>query len=464
MEYKDTYFFNGQVALQAASEQNRYGALKQFLQVCYYDGEKIQSDLINLIHLPIGNLVDGLGMGTARLPTGLNLGGLEVSEDVRMKIIENFRISLRKAYEKRNEFNSSYYEVSKNTELNFNESLRFYLVANKSTQVMQYISYNVTKALKAAGYNVFYDLNYGIEDENCLKNMSQFNPHVTININHLNNDFLSPDVYNFVWFQDFMPILLDKKKMKLRKRDFIFHLTDGLEKKLHAKKVFSRYQGFCIDTSTYKPNKSIKKEKKIVFIGSSYMKNFQNIQADQKDFICDLIYQAYLKDGIMPSKKRRKIAKKFKIDEVSLGHIFNYVERDLALLYIVQNMKEYEIEVYGPGWDTYEVMHTIYKGSLSYGEEISRVYNSAMYSLVLGGYVLQQRTLESAASGCIPIVVDSRINDTMVQECYEESLIFIKTADDLQNVLDEEPNRELECIVKYNSYDKFVQTMRGLIK
>lgn len=187
--YEDIYFLNPVEALRVATEQNRWGENNYFLQVCYYDGEKIESDLVNLIHLPIDNLLEGLAYGTLRIPSKIDFEGLELSDEIKVNVELNFNMSIQQVQMYRNQFNAQYLHKMKNSAPDFSEPLRFYLSASSSTQVMQYVSKNIADTLQAMGYDVLFELSHGMEDTSSLKNMSEFNPHATINVNHLHNPF-----------------------------------------------------------------------------------------------------------------------------------------------------------------------------------------------------------------------------------------------------------------------------------
>ncbi len=85
MKYRDTYFLSSEEALRVASQQNKQNN-GYWLQTCYYEGEKIESDLVNLIHLPLGNLVDDLANGRYRIPEKVEFEGLDISDDIKISI------------------------------------------------------------------------------------------------------------------------------------------------------------------------------------------------------------------------------------------------------------------------------------------------------------------------------------------------------------------------------------------
>lgn len=466
--YEDIYFLNPQEALRVASQQNRWGG-GAFLQVCYYNGEKIESDLPNLIQLPLNNLLEGLAHGIYRLPSQINFDGLELSPEIQSEIEANFKLSITQVREYRQKLNTQYLQKAKSAKPDFKEPLRFYLHASANTDVMQHMSKNIAQALESMGYDVLFNLYIGMEDLECFKLLSEFNPHAVININHFNNQFISEDVFNFIWVQDMFAAAQLSQSNQLRKRDVVFHLIHSLAHLLSMKNIESLPQGFCINTGVYKHRDSIKRENKIVMIGSSYKKVFNEVQHKEKNKIAKLLLKFYLsnEDNTLANFQKYFIYLKEKFNVATnyeLGTIVNYVERDLILSEIAKMNLDYELEVYGWGWES-TPLKSFYKGVLPYGEDISKVYNSAKYALVLGGYVLQQRTLEAAASGCIPLVFETP-NHQVAQEdesCFEKSLVFFKKLGDLPSILNKNHSLDLNCIVESNSYQTFAQKMINII-
>lgn len=262
---EDTYFLNPKEALRVAQEQNRWGENDSLLQVCYYEGELINSHLPNLIYLPLDNMLESLVYGVHRIPTKIDFTGLELSEEIRVEVLLNFNHSIEQVKMYRKQLNKQYYTQMKNSKPDFNEKWRFYLSASSSTQVMQHVSKNIASSLQDLGYEVLYHLYYGTEDVGSLKVMAEFNPHVTININHMMNEFLSSEIFNFVWFQDMMPALKSEEKILFRKRDYIFYLIEEFQGLLQKKGIEARYQPFCINTKLFKERPEIKREKNSLY-------------------------------------------------------------------------------------------------------------------------------------------------------------------------------------------------------
>nr|WP_321266975.1 hypothetical protein [uncultured Sulfurimonas sp.] len=461
----DTYFLSPQEALRVAKQQNRSDDQDhEFLQVCYYNGEKIDSDLINLVHLPINSLVDDLAQGEYKLPTEIDFNGLEASQEEVDAISKNLVTAIKQAQSYRKELNEIYANRLRDAKLDFCEPLRFYLFAHSCTTVMQHISKNIVDVLIDMGYEVLFHLYEGIEDYHCYKKMFEFNPHVTININFLRNDFLSDDVFNFVWIQDPMPYLSDDSTIKLRKRDYVFSLIKTLDDLLEKKGVEFQRQSFCINEEVYKLDHSIKREKKIVFIGSSYLHLIPEDNEQVGEAVKYMI-SLFHAGAEFTSDKIDQISNTFKIDKNYLTtRIVPFIIRDIGLIDLCQIKSKYKIEIYGSGWDKYEILEPYYKGMLTYGEDIAKVYNSATFAFAPHPqYILQQRTLEATACGAIPIVYDCRKLSN--EKTYSEAIVFFKTYKDIEKVLlKKPPKKDFKRLLQENSYKAFVDKILGIIK
>ena len=461
MEYRDTYFLNSEEALRVAGKQNRWNG-GEALQVCYYDGEKIESDLVNLVHLPIDTLIDTLALGTFRLPKEIDFTGLDITEGIIQEIRNNFILSINQATQLRNELNKHYYQKIKNAKLDFNEPLRFYMLSNTNTQVMQYVYKNIAMALEKMSYEVCLHMVHGCEDEKCLKVIAEFNPHVTININHFNNLYINDNIFNFIWFQDVMQVLVSDQDIHLRARDFVYSLIPEFDRIINAKNISCKRQSFCINGNIYKKYPEVIKEKKVVFIGSSYKFYIRNKKME--DAAKNLI-SIYNNGGSITTQYLEEIAYKFDISMVRALEIANYIVRDLSVLALCKIKSQYKVEVYGYGWENYDEVKPFYKGVLHHGEDISKVYNSATFALAPHlQYILQQRVLEASSSGTIPIVYDCR--DWTKENQYNDIFEFFKTKEDLENILNqiEVPEKDFTQLLVKHSYESFINKILKTIE
>jgi len=471
--YEDIYFLDSKEALRVAAEHNRWGVDVAYnLQACYYDGQKIESDLPNLFHLPIENLLEGLVYGRERIPSQIDFSGLDISSKVKMEILTHFNITMEQAKQYRVQINLKYLNEIKNFKPDFSEPLRFYLMANDQTTVMQFVSKNIADVLKDMGYEVLYDLYRGTEDATCFKKIYELKPHVTININHLNNKFLSDDVFNFVWFQDYMEILKNDENIKLRERDFIFHLIKDFADFLRIKGIESKYQPFCIDETRFKKREDIKKEKKIVFIGSSYSFRIEKLKNDSSfnEVFADALKifeeKSCLKNLEHNDSDIRYLMNKYNKSEQYIADIYAYLTRDYCVEKLCSIETDYQIEVYGYGWEKNDKVKSYFKGKVEYGEDISKIYNSATYGFCPGGYVLMQRTLECACSETVPLVLDTRADlDSEYDKKLEESIEFFHIKD-LEEILKKPlpKDKRYDYAKEQHSYKHLVKRYLNIIK
>lgn len=454
MEYFDSYFASSSEALTIALQNNKILAPNKQVksrQICYYAGDKIVDAPSNCIHVPFESFVDFFSNTKNRLPVKFYI---EESIDKQLTTVkQNIENRIKELKSK----------IQKQEPIFTDKKLRIFAFGCRETVLIQHIVKSIIEAANTLGYETL--LHTQTNDlESCserfyLESLYSFNPHITININHLNNDFLNKYIYNFIWFQDYMPILTDDRKIVLRDRDTVLFLTNEIKYFLEKKGISSSYQAFCINNKLFKKRNSIEREEKIVFIGSSYKHDFDKINNKLKYKASEEIFNIYIKSGYISRKRFKYFQSYYDLSYYDLSYLCAYVERDLLLKYILNMDLKIKIELYGRNWDYENVFKEHYKCVLEYGEEVSRIYNSAKYTLVLGEYVLQQRTLEAAASGTIPLVLDVRIDEeNCIGKCYEESLEFFKIPDELTSILKMNNKKDLDCIVNSNSYESFIES------
>jgi hypothetical protein len=388
-----------------------------------------------------------------------------------MEILTHFNMTMQQAKQYRAQLNSHYVNELKNLKLDFSEPLRFYLMASDRTTVMQFISKNIAEILKEMGYEVLFDLYRGTEDATCFKKIYEFKPHVTININHLNNRFLSEDVFNFVWFQDPMEHLVNDAPMYIRDRDYIFSyqtiFTEILLKKGVDKQKIFKQQVFPINPKEFFLDDKVTREDKIVFVGSFYPDDYGSYIPEHinKEFI------KLIENGISLSKERiRSIYNNYNLTMPEELNFINYIQqsyiRNMCVDWLSHNKKE-KIEIYGYRWENSNNEQVIskYKGKVQ-REDLNALYNSVKYVLAASGQVINtQRLGEIIYSGAIPVIYDSRdISDE--DETWDEECLYFKTKEELDYILDNkiEPKQyRTKKILDYFSYDSFINTILNQI-
>jgi hypothetical protein len=467
---QDTYFLNAQVALEEANKENKLYIhnVIESTQICYYNGEKLENAPYNCINVPVKDLVEYFSTTKNRVPTNIEIrnSSLKIEE---IPALKNYFIQYINAAKQK--MNSNIIEISnkiKELKPNFNEKrLRVYISTCRETTTMQYMSLTIAETFKSLGYDVFVTTQeHDIQACTILegfKNILEFNPHIIFTINHIYSHFFNDNIFNFIWFQDPMPVLVNNAPIVLKNRDYIFSLVKEFDEYLNKKDVSYMRQSFCLNDKVYKKYKNIKREKKIVFIGSSYYRFRESRDLEEKVY---LYIEKLFTQGISFSESViDEISIKFNITRLDLdSRIIPYVVRDMSVRWLCSIDTDYKIELYGWGWDMYEETKEYYKGSLSYGEEISKVYNSATYVFSPHQkYLLQQRVFEGAGSGAIPILYD--IKDITDEDNYNEAFIYFRTKSDLKNILNKkEPvKKNLSRLLNENTYSAFVNKMIKIV-
>jgi len=459
MQYQDTYYFS---FIEAKKEAIQHNVSNYNLQICYYDGEKVDTSLINLIHLPYQDIVNVLGKGNSRIPTLLSFDGIDKPYEEMVEIAKNTNLLFEQAKVLHCNITNQYIAKIKNNKPNFKQKLRFYLAANNTTKVMSNVSKNIVETLKNNNCEVKFLLDYGCDFWKEVKVIAEYNPHIIININHLNNGTLNEDIYNIIWIQDFFAIKQLEGK-KLRKRDFIFSLIPEFDAQLDSLGITCQRQSFCVNNEIFKVDTKIEKKKKIVFIGSSY-RSF--IDFEKYDTIIQELTYEFENGRIFNEKYLKSIGIKYSLNPKFIEEkLLHYIIRDISVLNLCNINTNYVIEIYGRGWDEYSVLKNFCKGEIKYGEEISKIYNSATYALCPHPLsILQQRTFESSASGAIPLVYDCR--ELTTESTYEEAVIYFRTTNDLEKILqnDNIPKKDFTNLLEENSYKHFITKILDIVK
>jgi len=468
----DTYFINALDALKEAKKQNKVQLNKILTgtQVCYYAGEKLKRTPSNCINVPFENIFTYFRDTENRKPETISYKNTKFDKSQRNILTAKIIQTINQAFLAQDKLIREYKEKIKKNKPDFKEKKwRIFIPTSTSTSVMQHVSKHIATSFEAMGYKVLFF----IEKNNLqypsllaqVKAHYEFNPHITINLNHFNNTYLHKKVCNIVWIQDPMASITDKKSQVIvRPRDIIYSLAKPLDYYLEEKKVPFTRQNFAINRSVFKKDKKVKREKKIVFVGSSYL---SNLNENTPTALLNEILQMFKKGLDFDEDTVQRIALKYNQDFSYINtRVITFIIRDFSIIEICKIQTDYQVEIYGWGWERYSEVKPFYKGPLKYGPDIARVFNSAKYSLSPhSGSLIQQRVLESAACGCIPIVYDCKVMDS--PPFYTKNLVFYKQLSSLKKILKKSPKRKLKKLVNKNSYTKFakriIKEVEGII-
>ena len=449
---QDTYFYNVIDAIKESKEDNDVYLGHPTIfgkQICYYNADKKVDELPeNCIFVPLENFYNYFSNTKYRLPKRLVIYKDDLKEsEILLDAIET-TINIIK--NERKQLEAVYLKEIKNLEPDFNDKkLRVLLPASRLTTVMQYVSKGIYEVLK--DYNNL-EVKLSIEETDfddvqdilpLLVDMYNFNPHIIISINHV-FQFINEKVFNFVWFQDAMPFLINKEIYKNRQREFFFSLTKHQDKMLEAKQIPFQRQNFAINDKLFKINKKIKREDKIVFIGSSYNSFVDNSFVTKE--IIDELETRYELGEEFSNEYMEDFSKKFNISK-------EYLELKLIPY----------IEIYGWGWDIYPETKQYFKGELKHGQEIADVYSSAKFTLAPhSAYIIQQRVLEAIFCGCQPVLYDCRNMD--VGPYYEDVFLYYKSKGDLLNSFVATKEKNYVDFKKEFTYKNFAEKILNIVE
>jgi len=471
-ESTDCYFFDRNLALEIANQQNRIATIHPSidgLQICYYDGELIENAPQNLINVKFKDILSFLINTRLRYPSRV-IYPTQASATQQHEITQLFNRVINEAGSQREQLAVGYENRirAQQPAHTAGEPFRIYFRACRLTTVMQYVSRNLAKTFESLGHHSLVS----VEDNDMeilhkmlhLKGQYEFDPHICININHPNNQYLNEDVVNIVWWQDPMPLIKKMQPLHWRKKDVVFSLTPPLDKYLvqcGAKNI--QRQLFCTDTHVFNTKPDIQRENKIIFVGASYITHLsQNARNMEKNADALRELASLLELGTNISEDIiTQIAKNYDMDyEHVFWNLYHVVVRNKTVEWLCE-YTTLPVEVYGYEWEFNNIVKPFYKGSLQHGEELVNAYNSARYTLVSHPFeVNSQRLNEATACGCIPLVYDCR--HSAEQPHWDNELMYFKTRNDLYRILDNNEGTPVPHIGEHFSYESLAKRIIGI--
>ncbi|MBF0192921.1 MAG: tetratricopeptide repeat protein [Magnetococcales bacterium] len=471
IDTRDIYFLNSELALETAKKNNRIPQTVHISaqQVCYYSGNKIENSPKNLIHVPAKDIVPFFSASKLRFPSA-------VEYNPEIAIEKSTALSMAKIFDK---------IVSSNRSLTLQllnksqvqkpvyvpgEPLRFFLYSSRITVVMQYSSRNIAKALRNNGCDVIMMVEESDIEEitplHMIQEYLRLSPHCIININHINNNWLHPDVYNIIWWQDYMDGV-EKEKAQLRERDITLTADPSLLPYL-IKSGFKdiKRQEFCVDTDVFQNITPQNERKKAVFIGISYTTRLQNLEGEKQALE---LLQAQMDSGsAITTDFLHFVAKKTDLPfkyVYDVGPLFTHVVRETAVKWLCELAPQLDlkVEVYGRGWEDNPIINPYFKGPIEHGPNIAKIYNETKYAVSASPYVVDsQRLSEIAACGAIPVMYDSR--PFSAKPHWDDECLWFNSQDEFNDCFTKKPKNNAGIIAQTNSYDAFAKRIIELIK
>lgn len=461
----DTYFFDRELARKTALQQNRVKLEHPTidgLQICYHDGEPFENGPMNLVPVKFEYLSQFIANTRLRhpmamvFPPNVSKNDIDFISPVAEKMV-NDALKARKDLAKAQKLRCRNLTPS----FDEHEPLRVFLPTTRLSTVMQYTSKDLAKAFGKHGCITRVSIEQNdmesLDNSIRLKELYEFNPHIIVNINKLSNDMIHDDVFNIVWWQDPMPEITNQQPLPWRKRDIILSLTrpfDNYLKNCGASAIHRQH--FCVDTEIFRIIPEIKRQEKIVFVGSSYRDKIRRYY--NEILVLDQL-NLYMAQGVpITQNTLSDLAEKHNIPfDYVFWDLFHYVVRDSTVRWLCKT-STLPIEVYGRYWEQDEIVRPFFKGELPHGNDVAKVYNTAKYALVSHPFeVNSQRLAEAAACGCIPLVYDCR--HSAEPPFWESECLYFKTQNELSDLLTCTPPSSPTDIATHFSYDHLVENI-----
>ncbi|MBF0446484.1 MAG: tetratricopeptide repeat protein [Magnetococcales bacterium] len=469
----DTLFIDKNVAYNTALQKN---IIPQTIamgvpQTCYYIGDKIDCNNKYLIAIPENEIATFFSFSRLRRPTVINFDPDKPEEINRAIEIATILFDRSSLFVQEMEKNVRLCKIQR-PDFSLNKKLKILLIANRYTTVIQYSSRDLATALKHKGCDVNFVIEKSdlerIETRHYYEEIRKTAPNAVININHLNNEHLHEDTYNITWWQDPMPEITSGKPIKWRNRDLVISAYTTFDTPLYntgAKQVYR--QDHCIDPEIFNSSTPLTQRKKIVFIGSSYMRQLTT-HGEQGQQIISLMQEKMVLGQDISDLFLHELAKKFALnfDEI-FYNLLPFVVRDTSVEWLcsIADTLDYDVEVYGRWWDKNPIVAPFFKGELPHGPMVAKVYNEAKYAIAaMHRTVNSQRVAEIAACGCIPVLLDERGYPNVEKPHWDDECLFYRTKDELRQCFFNTPKNDPQIIAKNYSYASFADKIIAYIK
>ncbi|KPK02219.1 MAG: hypothetical protein AMK71_02970 [Nitrospira bacterium SG8_35_4] len=468
MDFNDTYFFDREQAWEVAMQQNRVKVTSSHTapQICYYDGLPLENAPSNLINVPFEKFLGFFSNTSLRLP--LDFQGTSEESLKKGKVLLKILEEIKKIRSVMVNCHASVISESK-PDFNNDTPWRIVFAVSMYTDVWQYCLKNLAKEFEKKGHDVLVVIEknnmHHLDNHFMFKSIAEFKPHILIGISYESRAWLHPDIYFVSWWQDITPRLRTADKITWRDRDLIFAQTftqDELLIKTGAKNV--QRQGIGINTDTFRMLPDIERDRKVVFVGSSYINTYHSIPGCQgDDDILKVIDELLASGRLLTMEIAEDLGRKYGIPHALIFEKHaSYLMRERTIEWLCQN-KDIQVEIYGRYWDTNPIVKPFFRGELPYGEAVAKVYNGAMYAIsAVPINITIQRVVEMAACGCIPVVYDCR--HIAEEPHWDNECLFFHSREELYACFDKVPAGNPLDIGKADSYESFAEKILSTVR
>lgn len=470
-EFGDFYFFDFEEALKKSKKLYDSGS-KEYVGICYYDGDKKETESVNLINLSSSDsfsFIETFTNSNLRIPTFIDTTNLQ--EHLQEEYIDKIQKLIKQAIIQRSTIQEKLIKKIKSTKLNFSEKLRVYMDTHIGNDTVAQVYRHLSTVLKALDFEVFLDSYSNLEDikddYKRIKNIEKFNPHITININRIRNNYLVDNCFNFIWFQDPTLILYDDSPINLRKNDFIFFIGPEIFKALLAKGIDPdkmMHQHVCPDFRIFKTDNKVARKNKIVFIGNDYLSYAEPPCYYKNTPLVDEIAKLF-NDGKISKFTLQELYCKYKSVLKRPEHLEVFIYPAVVRQEVVKwicTQEHIDVEIYGSGWDQIEETQSKCKGFIEREEDLIKILNESKYSLVVHGYYSYfLKFFESCACGSIPVVFEDKNSLEKIRH-RDMAFTFSSKEELLKRIMEETSQFPVE-ITKDISLDNMVLKIKKIV-
>ncbi|MEO5355234.1 MAG: tetratricopeptide repeat protein [Magnetococcus sp. XQGC-1] len=336
---------------------------------------------------------------------------------------------------------------------------RVYVPTSRKTTVMQYAARDLAEGFRQQGCSVLFSIESddreSLDSYHRLREHAAFNPHITVNINNLRNDALHPDLFNVIWWQDRMAVLVAGQPLPWRERDLVYSIDkslDGYLQQCAAPRV--ERQGFCYDAGIFRDEGRVRQNKVVVVASSA--RNYLS-RRPQEGPLLTVLEQMFAEGEPLTDARLEQLAAEHAYPREDIfWNLWYYVVRNQSVRWLCALADQVDVEVYGRYWETDAQVAPFFKGELPPGAAVAAVYNEARYVLVAHQFDLQgHRLVEVAACGAIPIVYDCRYRADPPH--WDEQCLWFRTQADLRASLTQTPVKPPVTLCHGRSYAEFAQ-------
>ncbi|CCQ09747.1 hypothetical protein PALB_5950 [Pseudoalteromonas luteoviolacea B = ATCC 29581] len=463
---EDTYFESFADAKTQAQKLLFIDRTKSKRQLCFYDGPlQDEQELTNLVNLPSSCITKFFEETDYRIPSNILHSNksliehnLTQAKNVRLKQTERIVLDI------------------KSQSVLLQETPRIYFSVDYNGKVVENSYRLLESAFASNGWETYFDINDELtlmDDYRRAKSIAHFKPNVVFTINRVRNELINKDTFHFSWYMDPTLNLYDNSTYSIRTNDFYFYLIENFKDALLLKGIPPHKlekQSFACDENSFFQQPNIERKNKIIFIGNDYFKvcDPTYLYSNNKKLISTIT--ELFENNQLNKKSLEGIACELLLDGQikSKEHLEMFIFPAVVRLHILRWLCEVSpipVEIYGDGWSDYADLKPHYRGILKSKEALRQVCNEAKYSLLAHPeYYYQQRLLESAACGSIPLIFLGTNNRELFSHA-ESSLIF-SNKNELKEILAlaKEPRLSPTLISKDLSYSLIVEKVENKIR